>query len=167
MKQKVEGLRDLERALAELGKPSRQKAVARRALKKAAVPMVEAASANAPVLSGSLQASIHAGTKTSDGNAGKRAFAAVMAGGGSRGEAGAAARAANAATSNLVELHVGPGQHPQAIFQEFGTEHHEPQPFMRPAWDETSGGMVESIKAELAADIAKTAARLARRAAKG
>src|SRR3546814_13925652 len=34
-----------------------------------------------------------------------------------------------------VEMYVGPGQHPQAITQEFGTIKEAAQPFMRPAWD--------------------------------
>src|SRR3546814_8806998 len=34
-----------------------------------------------------------------------------------------------------VEMYVGPGQHPQAITQEFGTFKEAAQPFMRPAWD--------------------------------
>jgi HK97 gp10 family phage protein len=166
VKVKVEGLRDLDRALAQLGKPSLAKASARRALKKAAEPMVSAAQANAPTLSGALKLSIHAGTKVKGGNAGKQAFAAAMRAGASRAQAGVALRAANSANAGTVLLFVGPGSHPQGIFQEFGVEHHPPQPFMRPAWDGNKRAMLDRIKAELAADIFKTAARARARAAK-
>src|SRR3546814_12841460 len=33
-----------------------------------------------------------------------------------------------------VDMYVGPGQHPQAITQEFGPFTEAAQPFMRPAW---------------------------------
>ena len=164
---KVEGLRELDRALGDLEKKATRKAVARRALKKAAKPMVDRAQALAPKLSGALALSIHAGTKTAEGNAGQQAFAATMKAGGTRAQAGAAARAANRAAAGTVWLHVGPGRHPQAIFQEFGTIHHAPQPYMRPAWDETKDGMIDAIKRDLAEEITKTAARAAARAAKG
>ena len=164
---KVDGLRDLDRALADLEKKATRKAVARRALKKAAAPMVDAAQAKAPTLTGSLKMSIHAGTKTADGNPGKAAYAAVMRAGGSRAAAGAALRSANAANAGTVWLHVGPGRHPQAIFQEFGTINHAPQSYMRPAWDGTKQGMLDTIRRELAAEIQKAAARAAARAARG
>jgi CheY-like chemotaxis protein len=77
-----------------------------------------------------------------------------------------AMRAIRRASESLVELYVGPGQHPQAITQEFGTSFHPPQPFMRPAWDQTQRPMIEDIKRELWADIQRTAARAARRAAR-
>lgn len=164
---KVKGLRELEKTLAELATPAARKASARRALKKAAAPMVEAAQAKAPRLTGDMAESIHAGTKVAGGDPGKRAFAAALRDGAGKAAAVQAMRDARRAGSTYVELHVGPGQHPQAITQEFGTSFHPPQPFMRPAWDETSGGMVPAIAKELGDDIAKTAARAARKAAKG
>src|SRR4030095_8780355 len=97
---KVEGLKELEDALKELPKATGKNCV-RRALTKAAEPMVETAQAMAPhraVRGGTLKRSIVAGkVKFSSGNAGKAAFAAAMKAGSSRAEAGAAAHEANAA----------------------------------------------------------------------
>lgn len=159
---KIEGLRELEDALKELGDEKVRKAAARRALVRAAKPLAEEIQANAPVAKGHLRRSVRIG---SPGNVGGAEFARVLRGGGSRDDAVAAMREVRRSKSG-VEIAVGPGRNPQAIFQEFGTEHHAPQPFVRPAWESQQDGMVEAIKAELWADIEKTAKRAANKAAR-
>ena len=113
---RLEGFKELEKALSEIGKASTQKAVVRRALKKAAQPMADTAMALAPRQEGTLQASIAVGTKLSARQAKlhRRMFKDDKA---------------------AVEMFVGAGPLSSAHNQEFGNEHHGPQPFMRPAWD--------------------------------
>ena len=154
VKVKVEGLRELERALAELPKATGRN-VLKRTLVKAGEPIADAARQKAPVESGDLQRSIAVSTKKpKDADVGKAAFAEAMRGGASRGEAGAALRAARAANPNaFAEAFVGPGRHPQAIMQEFGTVNHPPQPFMRPAWDSKQGAALDMVKSELGVEI--------------
>src|SRR5690606_2344940 len=66
----------------------------------------------------------------------------------------------------LVEVFVGAGPVPHAHLQEFGTAHHGPQPFARPAWDAAKGGAIDTVKSEMWSEIEKAAKRLARKAAK-
>lgn len=49
---------------------------------------------------------------------------------------------------------------------EFGTVDTAPQPFMRPAWDETKDQVLDSIKNDLGNEIEKSAARARARALK-
>lgn len=167
MTMQLEGLKELEAALMELPKAT-GKNVLRRALINAATPMADTARNLAPVRLGHLKRSITVGkVKFSSGSAGKRAFAEAMARGATRAEAGAAAREANVSnaedvTSALVIM--GPGRHPQATLQEFGTVHHSPHPYMRPAWDQGKSKAAETIRDELKSEIEKAAARLARKA---
>lgn len=164
---KVEGLKELEKALRELPRAT-AKNVMVRALKAAAGPMVEMAQKDAPVLTGSLRDSIAVSSrKPKDAkSAGAMAYGAAMAAGASAGQARQAARAANSGAGGLVEVYVGPGQNPQAIAQEFGTARHPPQPFMRPAWDANKDGILASIKDLTWSEIEKAAKRLARKTAR-
>jgi HK97 gp10 family phage protein len=158
----VEGLKDLEAALVELGDEKVRKASARRALVKVAKPIAEEAKRRAPVRRGYLERSIKVG---SGGNVGKQAFAQVLQSGGSREDAVAALRDAQRGKS-AVEISIGPGRHPQAIFQEFGTENHAPQPFMRPAWESARNRLIPDIQKEIWIDIRKTTERAERKAAR-
>lgn len=168
-KVKIEGLKELEEALKELPKAT-GKNVIKRALSNSADPFIDQAKALAPIHLGHLQKSItKSKVKLTSGSAGKKAFAEALAKGASRKEAGAAAHAANAEASGDVTsglIVIGPGRHPQAIFQEFGTAHHPPKPFMRPAWEENKMPTVGNIKDELWSEIKKAAERLARKTAK-
>lgn len=141
---KVEGLRELERALAELPKRT-SKSVARRTLLKAAQPMAEDARSKAPddpATGGKdLHTSISAGTKLSRG--GRRRHR----------------------KQSDVEVFIGPHAR-HAHLQEFGTAHHAAQPFMRPAWDAGKMKALDTIKEELWNEIKKAAKRIARRAAR-
>lgn len=159
-KVKVEGLRELEKALADLPKATGKSAM-RRVLKKRAQPVADAARSLAPHGVGHLEDSITVSTKRPVGqkSESQRAFAA--AGGGAAGRA-----AAKAAGSSPVLIFIGPGRHPQASLQEFGTSHHGPQPYMRPAWDRTKDAVLDGIKDDLWAEVRKSAARLAKKRAK-
>ena len=164
----IEGLKELEEALKELPKAT-GKNVLRRAMTNAANPIAEAARGMAPVKTGKLKESIAVSrVRFSSGSAGKRAFAEAMARGASRSEAAGAAKAANVGADSDVTTSavvvVGPGRHPQAIFQEFGTVHNSPRAFMRPAWDTNKMNALETIKVELANEIEKARARLAKKA---
>lgn len=167
---RIEGLRELDAALGEF-KKSTARAVLHRVLRKAAEPIGEKARQLAPddpeTGPPDLHTSIAVSTrlKNPTGNA---EFAAVMRAGGTTAEARAALRdARRAGSTSFAEVYVGPskgGGH--GILQEFGTVHHGPQPFMRPAWEQHKSGALDIIKRELGTEIEKTRQRAAKRALK-
>lgn len=146
----VEGLRELEKALAELPKAT-GKAVLRRVLKKNAGPMAAAAKAAAPddpATGGKdLKSTIGVGTRLSKRQAGlhRKMFRDDRA---------------------SVEMFVGAGPLPQAHLQEFGTVNHGPQSFMRPAWDNGQRPLLDGIARDLGSEIDRAAKRLARKQAR-
>lgn len=142
---RIEGLADLEAALIGLREEfdlsrSTAKNTIKRALTDAAEPIRSDAEARAPVLSGTLQASVIVSTKLSRRQKSQNKM------------------------ESPVEVYVGPGPLPQAITQEFGAAQHGPQPFMRPAFDTNKMSVMNSLKDAIAAQIEKTRARLARKA---
>lgn len=139
---KMEGLRDLERALAELPK-STAKATLRRVLKRAAAPVQASMRAKAPKRTHDLEESIVTGTRLTRRQA----------------------RAAKQETKHFSEIHVGTSN-PAGVPQEFGWTDGAAQPFARPAWEETQDEALKIIGDELGGEIEKSAARLARKAAK-
>lgn len=145
-KVRIEGLRELERALAELPKAT-GKNVLRRVAVRALEPVMEAARARAPVDKGTLKESLNVSTKLSK-----------------RQQRLNARRVAQSKAS--VELYAGPTALPHAHLVEFGTVKMAPQPFMRPAWDATKNKALEIIKSELGSEIDKAAKRLARKRAR-
>lgn len=174
---KIEGFKELEAALAQIEKKATAKAVMRRALKNAAQPVADAANSYAPVGDdGLLSDSVIVGTKVAN-EAGKVAYASVMRGGGTKGEALAALKSARKGNST-VEMFIGPVvQAFYARFVEFGTAPHinggrfsgtqhpgtSPQPFMRPAWDAGQQGVLDRVGQEMWSEISKAAARAAKR----
>ncbi|WP_180901943.1 HK97-gp10 family putative phage morphogenesis protein [Martelella soudanensis] len=142
-KTKVEGGRDLDKALMELSKAA-GKAAVRRALMKAGEPIAEAGAAAAPVgPTGNLNKSYGVGTKLTQRQA----------------------KMARRETKNHVEVHVGPND-PAAIQTEFGNEHQAAEPHLRPAWDGNKHQALEIVKIELGKEIDKSVARAAKRAAR-
>jgi HK97 gp10 family phage protein len=150
---KLEGFEGLERNLAQLEKLATRRSVARRALKQAAQPMADLAQSLAPVARGNLAQSVIVGAKLDGRQQGlhRRMFASDR---------------------TNVELFVGPsyllgggGRH--GHLQEFGTVHHAPQPFMRPAWDQDHKALLQRLGQLMAAEIDKAVTRAARRAARG
>ena len=138
---KVEGLRELERALAELPKATAKNTL-KRTLKLAAQPIADHAQRLAPRDTGGLADGIMVTTKKPKRHKPKsgRAFA---------------------------EIYIGPkARSVNAVPQEFGTVNHPAQPFMRPAWDSEQMNALDIIKNELGDQITKAAARLAKKAAR-
>ena len=142
---KLEGFAELDQALAELSKAA-GKGVLRRSLKKAAEPMAAIARGMAPRETGGLAETVGYGTRLTKRQAGmhRKMFRDDRA---------------------SVEGFVG-ANHPAAVPQEFGTIHHGPQPFIRPAFDQDVMPMLDRLKSELATEIDKAVARAARRAAR-
>ena len=153
---KLEGFRELEQELAKLGSHTTRRASARRAMRKAAQPMADLAQSMAPVGDTNTLANVVVSTKLSKRQAGlhRKMFRYDRA---------------------AVEMFIGPvaiqgrtnlASNPAAHTQEFGTIHHAPQPFLRPAWDQDQRAMLDRLKAELWADISRAVARAERRAAR-
>lgn len=137
MKVKTEGFRELNEALGELGKATGRN-VLRRSGVAALEPIAEDAARRAPFLFGDLRENVVANTRKPR-------------------------RHRKAAE---VEIYAGPTNLPQAHLQEFGTRHHAPQPFMRPAWDAGKDQVLDDLKQSLGDEIMKAAERQARKAAR-
>jgi len=162
---RIDGLRELDAALQQFTK-STQRRVLERVLKKAAKPIEATATKNAPVETGALKRSIKTVVRRT--NPGKSAFAAAMRSGASRVQAGQAARAANRdakgqGAAAFVRIQA---TSPHARFVEFGTRKMSAQPFMGPAFRSQQRATVDSIRADLKAEIQKTASRVAKRKAR-
>jgi hypothetical protein len=141
------GFAELNRALEDLGKVATQKATLRRASLKAIQPVADLAQSMAPRLSGALAISVGVGTRLTRRQAGlhRRMFANDRA---------------------AVEVFAGAGGLAQATQAEFGNWKQAPQPFMRPAWDAEGRATMDRLATELWAEIQRTSARQARRAAR-
>lgn len=139
----VEGLKELEQALQQLPKAN-AKAVLRRTLKEAGEPVAKTARSLAPREMGYLRESIDVSPKLSS------------------------RQATMNNRQSPVEMYIGPGTDPAGHLQEFGTgPGHQAQPFMRPAWDQHKNEVLDIIANRTWLEIEKTAARLAKKAAKG
>ena len=146
---RLEGFEGFERNLANLQRLATRRAVARRALIKAAKPMAEIAQGMAPVGdTNTLAPSIMVGTRLSKRQASlhRKMFLNDRA---------------------AVEVFIGAGPLSSAHTQEFGTTHHAPQPFMRPAWDQDHKALLQRLGELMAKEIDKAITRQARRAARG
>jgi Bacteriophage HK97-gp10, putative tail-component len=139
------GGKQVEAALMQLGTAATAKNVSRRALKKAADPILKAYQAGTTVKTSALVDSEVVGTKLS-----KR-------------QASMNRRLGKAE----VEVHVGTAD-PAGIQEEFGNRRQAANPALRPAW-EAHGGQValDNIGKEHRTEIEKAAARAARKALKG
>lgn len=142
MRVHVEGLRELERALAELPKAT-GKAVLRRVAKAALEPVDKDWRARAPVKEGHLNTSGGVGTKLTRRQA----------------------KLARKETKSSIEMYAGPND-PAAIQDEFGNVHQAAQPFLRPAWDANKAGVLDHVAGELGNEIERAATRLAKKRAK-
>lgn len=140
------GFRELERALSELPRAT-GKNVLRRIARGALEPLADAAAAAAPEQSGRLSFSISVSEQRTS-----------------------RARWQRMASASGIAMAMGPagglGVLPYAAFAEFGTIDTPPHPFMRPTWDAGGVGALEYVKANLGAEIARAAARVARKAAR-
>lgn len=163
---KVSGLKELDKALAELPKAA-AKSTLLRVAKKAAQPIADAAEALAPVDTGELKGSIivTARAKNTVGNA---EYSAIMRAGGSRSDARAAKIAATRADpgKSFAVVYVGPSKAKKKkdaikrIVQEFGSVNMQANPYMRPAWDAHKDQALNIIRRELGNEIIATAKRI-------
>ncbi len=74
------------------------------------------------------------------------------------------------ASQNGVAVATGPTGRPEggnAGWQEHGTVNMPANPFMRPSWDSEHEAVLDNVRTELAAQIDKAKARIARKLAKG
>jgi len=150
----VEGLKELDAALSQL-QGTAAKTTLRRVARRALEPMRAEAQRLAPddpdTPNPDLESSIIISSRQKSGRQGRRS--------------------AEEKRSVVVYMGPSPEGYPQAVMQEFGTAHHPPQPYMRPAFDGEKDGALEIIKADLGDEINKTVRRLnmkaARLAAKG
>lgn len=139
---KVSGFRELSDALGEF-KKSTERTVLRRVAIKALQPFVDTAKQFVPVDEGWLRNSIVIGSNlTRNAKSADR----LQPKAGVRVFAGTANR--------------------NGVPREFGTWRTRPQPFMRPAWDATAPKILDQVQRDLAAEVDKTAARIARKAGK-
>lgn len=138
---RIQGLKELEKALRTLPRAT-GKNVLKRALMKAAKPIEVAAEAAAPRLSGQLKKSIIIGTKLTRSQKSKHP------------------------KQSAVEVFVGAGGLPQAHMEEFGGPNNSPAPYMRPAFDTKKQAAANMIKTELATELEKTRKRLAKKTAR-
>lgn len=137
---KVEGLRELDRALGELPK-STAKAVTRQVLKDAGEPIARAARQAAPRDEMHLYESIDVSTRLSRRQRGLHL---------------------DENKPTFQEMFVGTNN-PAGVQQEFGNHRHGAQPFMRPAWDANKISTVKLISDGLWVSIEKAAKRLAKK----
>lgn len=145
---RVDGLREIDAALKELPKAAGKTAM-RRVLKKRAEPIAEMMRSLAPddpeTGGKDLRNSIGVSTRLSPRQRRQHRKIDDRAG---------------------VEMFIGAGPLPQAHLQEFGTAHHAPQPFARPAWDAHKGALLKGIGADMWLEIQRATERLRRRAAR-
>lgn len=135
---KITGFTELRATLAQLPRAV-ETGVVRRVLKRRAEPIADMARTLAPVDTGELKASIAVTTKLSRRHRRQR-------------------------KKSDTNVHIAAA--PLAHLQEYGTRHHAPQPFMRPAWDAHKGNLVGDISVDMWAEIKKTVERRAKIAAK-
>ncbi|NQZ76469.1 MAG: HK97 gp10 family phage protein [Ekhidna sp.] len=142
---KVEGLKDLEKALMALDKHTTRRSVARKVLKKAAQPIADDMNRLAPSdpnTSEGLNTSYSVSTKLN-----KRQ------------------RKAAKKHKSDVEVYAGTND-PAGLQQEFGNVNHQAQPHARPAWDKNKRNSLEIIKDGLSEEISKSVARQEKKKAK-
>lgn len=139
---KVEGLRELDQALSQFT-PTKRRAIGRVALDNAGEIVAKAARAKVPVDTGGLRESIDVSGTLSRRQKTQHTKQAEQ------------------------ERFIGPDSRPQGHLREFGGDGNAPQPFMRPAWDETQNEVLKRIGDELIVGIEKAVKQIARRAAKG
>lgn len=148
---RVDGFKELDAALQEM-KTATARGTVRRAMMKAFQPMAEDASGIAPDDPRTPSPDLHRSIKVGDTlKAGRSMFTKGFG-----------------FADGQVTVWMGPTRegYPQAMMQEFGTVNQPAQPYMRPAWDAGKDQLLEDLKANLAAEITKTAERAARKAAR-
>lgn len=144
MQVKIEGLRELERALVELPKTTARNTL-RRVLISASRDVEHDMEAGAPVDTGYTSRSV--ATSPTLNPRQRREIARED-------------------RNDFAVIYIGSRRGSAAHLQEFGTVSQAAQPYMRPAWDSNKAKVLENIKRDLGDEIEKSAARLARKAAR-
>ena len=169
MKVGVEGLADLDRALAEMKKATAVN-TSRRGMETALQPVLDAAKAKVPVRKGNLRSSLGIGKSVKRGTeqVADSRMAGVLAmyvgpvvegikAGGKKWQRYIARHA------HLVEFGTGPRVQ-KTTGRYVGRA--PAQPFLRPAWDENKAAVLKSLAAHLWTEITKSQARTAKAAAR-
>ncbi|OWQ95118.1 HK97-gp10 family putative phage morphogenesis protein [Sphingopyxis witflariensis] len=167
---KFEGGKELEKALREIGKTATARNIATRALKVAAEPIAEEARRLAPEDKGNLREAIKIGTKANMGRGrslrSKDDTVYTFIGiDGSVLPPKESKTRRNKRKTRFLQNSGGVAAY--SIFVEYGTESMAPQPFMRPAFEREKHKAVERMAPALWDEIAKAAARAAKKSAKG
>lgn len=143
---KIEGLEETVANLNDLARAT-QKNVVRRTLLRAGEPTADVAASMAPVGRGIL------------------AFSMVVAPNLTRRHKGEQRN-----RPSEVEVYIGPAGGQGALFyashKEFGTVLNRASPYLRPAWSSTQGVVLANVTSGLKAEVAKSAARAARKVAR-
>lgn len=157
---KLEGFRELDRALGELPKATARN-VLRRVLTKAAEPTLQAMKAKAPVADGPYYRWNKSKGKhlVQPGRTANSPGISIKLNPANR-------RDERDKAKSFGEVHVGSTRGSAAHFQEYGTANHPPRPYLRPAWEATKQGALKILERELGNEIEKAATRLARKRAK-
>ena len=149
VKIRVEGLKELDRALGLLPRAT-GKNVLRRVARNALQPIIDDAKTKVHVDTGRLRDSLAVSTKLSRRQ--KSLHKKLVRG-----------------DKSSVEMFAGAGAHsfvPQAIMEEFGSRFRGPHSFLRPAWDGGKMKVLSDIKKDLWMEIKKAADRVARKKAR-
>lgn len=139
---RFEGGKQLDEALSQFT-PTKRRAIGRVSLDNAGEIMAQAARALVPVDTGGLRESIDV--------------------------SGTLSRRQKAEHTKIAEQErfVGPDSRPQGHLREFGGDGHPPEPYMRPAFDQTKEKVLKRLGEELFVGIDKAVRALARKAARG
>ena len=145
IKFRVEGLKDINKALGALPKAT-GKATLVRFGKKRLEPMRDAAKANAPVQEGELRDSIIVGTRQGTPGQRRKRFADKAA----------------------VEVYMGPSAdgYPQALPQEVGSINNPPSGYMRRAWDANAPALLDNLAGDLGSAVDASTRRHAKKLAR-
>lgn len=139
---KLEGFRELDRALGQLPKATARNTLVR-VLKKAAAPVQGEAQSNAPRDTGELEGDIIVGTRLTKSQT-----------------------RANRFVKGFAEVYVGTDLS-RGMFTNFGTYKDPPQFWFDRAWASTQNEALTIISTELGSEIEKSAKRYAKKLAKG
>lgn len=140
---KLSGVRELDRALAEM-KKSTARGVLKRVAMKALQPIAEAAQRFAPVDDGYLRDSIVVSDKLNDSASRD------------------APKLARGERATGITVYCGTTNR-NGVPREFGTVRTAAQPFLRPAWHGGQDRVLKDVQQMLGEEIEKTAARAAKR----
>jgi HK97 gp10 family phage protein len=148
----IEGLAEVQSALRELLPDRTARSIMRRVLIKRAQPIAAHASSLAPV-DPTGQQDLKRSIKTSS-------------------TLRKSQRSAGRKNPDDVEVYIGPSTaNTKAILhyahlQEFGSSHHGPNPYLRPAWDAARGEVLKGIANDMWDEIVKAVKRADKKAAK-